>query len=144
MKLTKQVQYGVLFCLYLTRAGRASVDGVSKSLGLSVTFLQQVTRKLCTVGLIKSVRGPGGGYELVGNPTVGDVFDALSPIQLVTAKDSDTFARGEAEGRAFLGWVNNLSVVMNPLFKRTLRGVGNDLILEEMSRLDSANTTTAN
>lgn len=77
LKLTKQQQYGLLLTLYIARAGRCKVSDAAEQLGLSVDFLEQISRRLRLAGVLSSFRGPGGGYELLGEPTVAQVVLGL-------------------------------------------------------------------
>ena len=63
------------------------VSGVSKRQNISIKYLEQLTRKLKKSGLIKSQRGPFGGYILAKPPgkiTVGDIVQALEGIVVIT------------------------------------------------------------
>lgn len=53
----------------------------SKSLGVSHSYLEAILSKLLAAGLIRSYRGPGGGYTLAKNP------DAISIKDIVNATD---------------------------------------------------------
>lgn len=88
MRINKDVQYAMLFVLYTKRVGRATVEGAAKNLKISKSFLEQITRKLRMGGLIKAIKGPGGGYELKqGIIFTIDIFNAISPIDLFLEKD---------------------------------------------------------
>ena len=62
-------------------AGSAtSVTDISKEEGISIAYLEQLLNKLRREGLIKSIRGPKGGYVLsknTGSITVGDIVKTL-------------------------------------------------------------------
>ncbi len=137
MRLNKNIQYGLLFTLYLCRAGRATVQGASEGLGISYQLLSQVATKLRKAKVIKSVRGPGGGYELTGEPLVVDVFNALSPVALLKATEGLRYIRGGQEERSLMNYVNNLGYALAPLLKRKVRNVGNELVAAEMFKLNA-------
>jgi len=51
---------------------------------ISLSYLEQILRLLSTSGLIKSFRGPAGGYALIKNPEQVSIFDIVS-----LSKDND-------------------------------------------------------
>lgn len=63
-------------------------------------FLEQIFNRLKKADFINSVRGPGGGYELIKDPseiTVGDIVRAVEePLDLVCCvNDAKTCERAE-------------------------------------------------
>jgi Rrf2 family iron-sulfur cluster assembly transcriptional regulator len=136
MRINQATQYGILLALYLTRSGRISLDQIAEGLQLSQSFLEQVARKLRIAGVIKSVRGPHGGYEIVGEPTIRDVFNALSPVQLVGTLDQFNYSKGSSEQRALLLFSNNLGLALSPLLSRKVKHVMQELTANELARMD--------
>lgn len=67
--------------------GPVSRSDITERQGISVHYIEQLFVKLRRAGLIKSVRGPGGGYILARNAEdirAGDVIRAVEgPIALV-------------------------------------------------------------
>lgn len=137
MKFNVKAQYGLLFVLYLSHAGRATSQSASIGLGLSKAFLDQVARKLRLAGLIKSVRGYGGGYEVVGTPSVEDVLEVLSPVSLVSKKEATKYLVGSPEERAFLSLCKCIQGLINPALKRKIVNVGKESVATELSELNN-------
>lgn len=137
MRLNKNIQYGLLFTLYICRAGRASVQSAAEGLGVSYPLLSQVATKLRRAKVIKSIRGPGGGYELTGEPSVLEVFQAVSPIKLLKDADTVKYNRGGDEARSLVNYVSNLGYALAPLLKRKVRNVGAELVAAEMLKLEA-------
>lgn len=83
MKLSTKGRYG-LRCM-LDMAVNASGEhvalyNIAERQGLSVLYLEQVFSTLRKAGLVKSVKGAGGGYSLADAPaeiTVGAILRAL-------------------------------------------------------------------
>jgi len=60
---------------------------IAERQGLSQNYLEQLFVKLRKANLVKSVRGPGGGYYLAKAPgqiTIGDVFAAVDESLIIT------------------------------------------------------------
>jgi len=97
MKLSNKGRYGLqaVFDLAYHNEGRAAqIKDICDRQGIPARFLEQVFRDLKKGGLVRSKRGPRGGYELARAPELillGDVVRAIEgPIAL---------AAGELRGR---------------------------------------------
>lgn len=67
MKLTSKGRYAVTAVLDLALnadGGPVSLADISERQHISLSYLEQLFAKLRKDGLVKSVRGPGGGYQL--------------------------------------------------------------------------------
>jgi len=89
MKLSTKGRYAVsaMFCLAAYGKGLAMhAADISKKEGIPLAFLEQILLILKKAGLVKSVRGPGGGYLLgkkASKISVGDIIQvADGPIAL--------------------------------------------------------------
>lgn len=135
MKLNKKIQYGLLFGLYLSRAGRVKVSIAAEQLGLSKSLLEQVAVALRRQGVFNSIRGPGGGYELNGDPSIKDFFDVLSPVRLI--KDRNNFIKTQ-EHRALAKFYIYIERGINSdLYSRSIRTWMQALIDSEVATLKS-------
>ena len=96
MGISTKSTYGIraMFELAL-HYGRSpvSVTYISERENISVPYLEQLLSKLRRKGLVKSVRGPKGGYILAKKPkeiTVGDIVRVLdgdiTPVHCVSNK----------------------------------------------------------
>jgi len=59
---------------------RVSIRDISGRQGISVKYLEQIVTNLTRAGLLRSVRGSGGGYNLTKTPsqyTVGEILRAI-------------------------------------------------------------------
>ena len=83
MRLTTKGRYAVTAMLDLAlhaRSGPVSLADISERQGISISYLEQLFAKLRRNELVVSVRGPGGGYQLNGEPAqinVASVVDAV-------------------------------------------------------------------
>lgn len=81
--ITRQADYGLRLMVALAENKKKkplSLRKFAEQQGISFLFLQRLARKLRRFGLIKSTRGPEGGYILAKNPRqikLKDIFMAL-------------------------------------------------------------------
>ncbi len=72
MHITKWAEYGILCCLHLGRkADQTTATGaaeISDTLKIPLQYTQQILHRLRKGGVIKSTRGPHGGFQLVKTP----------------------------------------------------------------------------
>lgn len=144
LRMSKALQYALLLVLYLCRAGRARLMDVALSLNLSLTFMRVVAKELRIGRVINSVRGPGGGYEINGDPSVRDVFEAISPVFLLSGAEMSKYVRGAPEHRALAQCVDSFRAIMGPLLRRKVRNLNNELAANEMAALNGLRMATVN
>lgn len=83
MKLSTRSTYGLLaMCVLALRypQGPISVSSISEKERISLPYLEQILNRLKKEGLVSSVRGPKGGYQLVKPPeaiTIGAIVKVL-------------------------------------------------------------------
>jgi Rrf2 family transcriptional regulator, iron-sulfur cluster assembly transcription factor len=83
MRLTTKGRYAVTAMLDIAlhrHQGPVSVTDVAERQSISGAYLEQLFSKLKRAGLLNSVRGPGGGYELaraLGEITVSQIIAAV-------------------------------------------------------------------
>ena len=89
MKLSTKGKYGVRALFEIARhfgKGPLTIREIAGRQQISLSYLEQILHRLGKAGIIESVRGPHGGYELARRPgelTIGDVVRALEgPIAL--------------------------------------------------------------
>lgn len=94
MRLTTKGRYGLRAMFELAKdygKGPVTIKTISERQHLSIHYLEQLLAKLRRSGLIKSVRGPGGGYILAKKPSkisIGDIVRILEgPIALAKCID---------------------------------------------------------
>ena len=82
MKLGAKARYAVMAMVDLARHGNGTpvcLAEIAERQEISLPFLEQVFAKLRRSGLVKSVRGPGGGYLLGdGNYDATALYDAAA------------------------------------------------------------------
>lgn len=78
MRLSLQTDYSLRTLMFLAaRPGRQTVAGIAEFFQISQTHVGKVVNQLARLGLVRSIRGIGGGLEL-GKPadeiTIGEVI----------------------------------------------------------------------
>lgn len=89
MRLTTKGRYAVTAMLDLALHAQddpVSLAHISERQGISISYLEQLFAKLRRHHLVKSVRGPGGGYKL------GYLSEEISVAQIVDAVDESVDA----------------------------------------------------
>lgn len=99
MKLSTKGRYGLRCMLDLamnSNGEHVALYNIAQRQGLSVLYLEQVFSTLRKAGLVKSVKGAGGGYSLADAPaniTVGAVLRVLegniSIVNSLSQEDSN-------------------------------------------------------
>jgi Rrf2 family iron-sulfur cluster assembly transcriptional regulator len=96
MKLTTKGRYAVTAMLDLainSVEGPTTLADISQRQGISLSYLEQLFAKLRKQGLVKSTRGPGGGYSL------GKPGDQISIDHVISAVDESVEVM-RCEGKA--------------------------------------------
>lgn len=96
LRVSSRGRYGVKAVFELARRygeGPVSLSLIAREQGLTEPYLEQLMPALKRAGLVESVRGSQGGYQLHRHPSrvsVGDVVRALEgPIMLTTCTSDD-------------------------------------------------------
>ena len=111
MKLSTKGRYSVramvsLGILSSSQTGPVSLKDISKVEGISVSYLEQLFVHLRRSGLVKSVRGPGGGYLFARDPK--DIFideimavvkESINPVDCQTCENYDEAACASGDFR---------------------------------------------
>ncbi len=95
MKLSTRGRYGVraVFDMAYYGKGRpAQIRTIAERQEIPVRYLEQILNRLRRAGIVRTLRGPRGGYFLGRNPsqiTVADVVRATDgPLHLVKCKET--------------------------------------------------------
>lgn len=99
MRLSNLADYAVLAMSAAARhcgGGRTSAAELAEETGLPAPTVQKITTMLTRAGLLRSVRGAGGGLQL-GRPaaaiSLADIVEAVEgPIALTTCIEGETCA----------------------------------------------------
>ncbi|MBF0457166.1 MAG: RrF2 family transcriptional regulator [Nitrospirae bacterium] len=84
LRLSTRCQYGVRAMYEIARGypvTPVTVKTISEKQDVSVAFLEQILGKLRKAGLIRSVKGPGGGYMLKAAPEEISIEEILLVLE---------------------------------------------------------------
>lgn len=83
MRLTTKGRYGVTAMLDLAMhsgKGPVALVSISERQGISLSYLEQLFTRLRKRGLVKSTRGPGGGYSLSRDADEIAIADVITAV----------------------------------------------------------------
>ncbi len=83
MKLTTKGRYAVTAMLDLAlhyEQGAVTLADIARRQGISLSYLEQLFARLRRNGLVDSIRGPGGGYNLATHPSKISVAQIVHAI----------------------------------------------------------------
>ena len=83
MRLTTKGRFAVtaMLDLALNESGRpVTLTTISERQDISLSYLEQLFSRLRKSGLVKSVRGPGGGYRMALDPKDVSVSDIIRAV----------------------------------------------------------------
>jgi Rrf2 family transcriptional regulator, iron-sulfur cluster assembly transcription factor len=97
MMLTTKGRYAVMAMVELAMQGDArpmTLSLISERQEISVPYLEQIFALLKTRGLVRSVRGPGGGYVLAvqaNDMTIADIVAAVEePVKMTRCYEASS------------------------------------------------------
>jgi Rrf2 family transcriptional regulator, iron-sulfur cluster assembly transcription factor len=83
MRLTTKGRYAVTAMLDLAlhdERGPVALADIARRQGISLSYLEQLFSLLRRRGLVRSTRGPGGGYRLGRSPAAIAVVDVIAAV----------------------------------------------------------------
>ena len=88
--ILKKTAKAVDIAVFIT--SRSAVDPVTteeiaSGLGLSSSYTESILKELREAGLIRAHRGPGGGYQIRGNPEEITLWDVVKHFEVVHSFD---------------------------------------------------------
>ena len=117
MRLSNMADYAVVVMSAASRhcgSARVSATELAAETGLALPTTQKLVSMLSKAGLLRSVRGSGGGIKLARPPaaiTLADIIEAVEgPIALTTCVDTenhDCMMEGNCRVRPHWAVVNN-------------------------------------
>lgn len=118
MRITSRGEYGVraLFDLAVHYGqGPVALKQIAERQGISDHYLEQLMAAMRKAGLVKSVRGALGGYELAKAPHQVRIGEVLRTLEgpLVTQSESDSAIQDEMHRQAYDALWDRISTRVN-------------------------------
>ncbi|MFH1615351.1 MAG: Rrf2 family transcriptional regulator [Planctomycetota bacterium] len=130
MKLSTRTRYGVRAILELAEnygKGPLQLKAIAEHQEISVKYLEQLMAVLKSTGIVRSVRGPSGGYVLAKSPkeiTVSDCFNCLEgPVITTECVDNSSFCPRTTACVARQLWAEVQDAMMTVLQSKTLQNL---------------------
>ena len=128
MKLSTRTRYGIRAILELAenyKKGPLQLKNIAKRQDISVKYLEQIMTILRSGELIRSIRGPRGGYTLAKAPNqikLSDVFDCLEgTVTTVECVEDENYCARIADCMARQLWTQVHEAIRNILQSVTLQ-----------------------
>ena len=139
MKLSTKGRYGLRALIDLARysaGGPVSITSISDRQEISERYLEQLMSLLKKAGLVKSIRGAGGGYVLARDPaeiSAGDILRALEgSLDPVDCAGLDPEGNCDISGSCVSKYVWKR---INESINRTVDEIRLDQLVEESRKL---------
>lgn len=141
MKISAKGRYGLAAMTYIAQHHEAgnpiTIISIAEKLGISKIYLEQVFSLLKRAGLVNSIKGAQGGYQLVLQPKDITVYAVLTAIELALV---ETTEHTVAEKAPSLDKALQLAVfdVIDATLKETLEKITLQDVMNETEKQKSA------
>lgn len=114
--ISARTRYSILALMELAlkkKRGPISLHNIAEKRGISLKYLENIFKLLKKNRIVRSIRGPEGGYELLTTPenlTLFQIFDAVEgPLQTVDCIYDPSFCKkdGDCSLKVFLEELQN-------------------------------------
>ena len=106
MLISSKGRYALRLMIYIAALGDAegkiALREVADREHISQKYLEQLVRPLMKAGLLKSVRGKGGGYMMAKDPSEVRAGDILRAVDGAVIRGEDSFVRAQLAGTPLL------------------------------------------
>jgi Rrf2 family transcriptional regulator, iron-sulfur cluster assembly transcription factor len=142
MQITRAGEYGVMGLMHLARctpSQRTMIDRVSRQEGIPKSFLAKIFQSLVKAGLVRSIRGAGGGFALAKDPAQIPVLAIIEAVEGRIVFQRCKMTRPDCEhvgGCALCGLFERAQEGLKDALTRTTLA---DLI-EQQKQIDSTTT----
>ncbi|MFZ5987783.1 MAG: RrF2 family transcriptional regulator [Bacillota bacterium] len=131
MRISTKGRYGLRAMLDLainSHGDHVPLKSIAERQDVSESYMEQVFSALRKAGLVKSVKGPQGGYILAVNPsniTIGDILRVLEGTLSVVDENNEEAARNNDVERCLTEKVWNL-------INESINGIVDSITLEDL------------
>lgn len=132
----KYALYGVFDLAYNGRDGPVRLQVIGDRQGIPARYLEQIFQKLRRAGLVRSKRGPGGGYLLASPAHEISVADVVVAVQGVLLAGAQSEAGGGSATPGFV-WDQIGEDLLQVFGARTIADVCRDAEERGVKRADA-------
>jgi Rrf2 family protein len=150
MQLTRAADYGVRVMVHLANLAaneRALLPALAEATGAPVSFLSKVLQRLARAKLIRSWRGPAGGFGISSGgrgASMRDVIEAIDgPMCLNVCLASGNSCGRKAWCPAHPVWREAQEAMLKVLSKALIADLASQTGASEADKLDVVNLTDA-
>ena len=98
--ISKKTINAIEVCVFLAgqrHAGYVTTTELSPRLDLSISYLENILKPLKAHNIVSAMKGPGGGYMILGDTSLISIWDIASVFEstLQTAPSGDTVERSQ-------------------------------------------------
>jgi len=129
MQISRKIEYGLRAMIHLADVpeGVANGNQIAQAEHIPKYFLEKVIRDLMRSGLVRSWRGPGGGYQL-GRPadaiSFKDIIEAVEgPINLNVCLEGTSTCSLQPRCRMFRVWEDGQRVLLEVFSQTNLQQI---------------------
>ncbi|MCX5633708.1 MAG: Rrf2 family transcriptional regulator [Phycisphaerae bacterium] len=130
MKISTRTRYGMRAVLELALAygaGPLQIKVIAEKQNISNKYLEQLIAIIKTAGIVRSIRGPHGGYVLAKPPQdikLSDIFKALEgPVLTVECVENKDACEHYADCITRRLWIEVNDAILNVLDNKTLHNL---------------------
>ena len=127
MKISTRTRYGMRAILELALAYKTDplqIRVIAERQNISNKYLEQLVGIMRTAGLVRSIRGPHGGYVLARNPEeikLSEIFRILEgPVLTVECVENENVCPSHADCVTRRLWIQVNEAMLNVLENKTL------------------------
>jgi Rrf2 family protein len=127
MKISTRTRYGMRAILELAlayKAGPLQIKVIAERQNISNKYLEQIIAMIRSAGLVRSIRGPHGGYVLARPPQdikLSDIFRVLEgPVLTVECVENKEACAVYADCITRRLWIEVNDAILNVLTDKTL------------------------
>jgi FeS assembly SUF system regulator len=130
LRISKLTDYGTIILVQLANHGRlCPASDVANDTGIALPTVQKLLKALSRSGLVESVRGVDGGYQLSKAPadiSAADILDALEgPIAITECSSDDSACEHQSNCSTGGTWQQINVAIRNALLDVTLADMHN-------------------
>ena len=98
LSFSRKTEYALIALAHLAgRVGVASAREIAETYRLSVSLVMKILKRLQHKGIVKSVRGANGGYQLELDLRIVSLYDLIETLKQVDSPESARLFREENE-----------------------------------------------